>query len=658
MAALRAVGARAEVGFDPARLDGVRTVVASSAIRADNPRAGAGPARPAPRCCTAPRRCSRCCSGTARSRWPGPTARPPRPRCSPCCSSTPASTPRSPWVASWWGRGRTGTRAAVRSSSLRPTSPTPPSSSTPPRSRSSPTSRPITSTTTARPRRWSRRSSGSPTASATTARWSACADDPGSAALARRSQELGRRVLTYGTDPTSTVQVHDVRFVEGRSRFVLLDTTLGRGAHREGASPDAGPTTEVWLQVPGHHNVLNAAGAYIAARALGVPGGAAREGLAAFTGTRRRFECRGEVGGVRVYDDYAHNPAKVAAAVATGRRWPAPAGCSWSSSRTCTAGRCPSPPSSAAALSGADEVVVMDVYAAREDAVPGVTGALVADRVDLPAEQVAYLPSWSAVAGRGRGPGPRRRPGPDGRRRRRDDGRPRGAGPARAAHPRPGRRGGGPVSPRPTQPVRRTAPATAPDHAPSAPAPHPPGPRRAAQAEPARADRRSAPEVAHRPGRDARRRAHRRAAPRESAPPPTGRSEAGAPRRIGAPATRPAGACGTDVAPPLRRRAGRAPPRRAPPRATGRSTTGSTTRSASAPGGPCRRRPARPGRHRHRRDPVALAPVTAAPRRCTRSTGPGSRTARSVGSPSAPGATAGSPGVRWPWSRAWSRCSS
>ncbi len=225
----------------------------------------------------------------------------------------------------------------------------------------------------------------------------ACADDPGSAALARRSQELGRRVLTYGTDPTSTVQVHDVRFVEGRSRFALLDTTLGRGAHREGASPDAGPTTEVWLQVPGHHNVLNAAGAYTAARALGVPGGAAREGLAAFTGTRRRFEGRGEVGGVRVYDDYAHNPAKVAAAVATGRQV---AGSGrllvvfqpHLYSRTLDFAA-----EFGAALSGADEVVVMDVYAAREDPVPGVTGALVADRVALPAEQVAYVPSWSAA---------------------------------------------------------------------------------------------------------------------------------------------------------------------------------------------------------------------------------------------------------------------
>ena len=149
--------------------------------------------------------------------------------------------------------------------------------------------------------------------------------------------------------------------------------------------------------MPGHHNVLNAAGAYTAARALGVPAGAAREGLAAFTGTRRRFEGRGEVGGVRVYDDYAHNPAKVAAAVATGRQV---AGTGrlvvvfqpHLYSRTLDFAA-----EFGAALSGADEVVVMDVYAAREDPVPGVTGALVADRVALPAEQVAYVQSWSAV---------------------------------------------------------------------------------------------------------------------------------------------------------------------------------------------------------------------------------------------------------------------
>ncbi len=229
----------------------------------------------------------------------------------------------------------------------------------------------------------------------------ACADDPGSAALAQRSRDLGRRVVTWGTDPGSDVVIEGVRLVEGRSRFTLRERS---GPAPLGGDATAGP--ETWLQVPGLHNVLDAAGAYVAARVLGIGAGPAREGLAAFTGTRRRFEARGEAAGVRVYDDYAHNPAKVAAAVATGRQVAGtgrllvvfqPHLYSRTLSFAAEFGR---------ALSGADEVVVMDVYAAREDAVPGVTGALVADEVTLPDGRVAYVPSWSAVpaevAGRAR----------------------------------------------------------------------------------------------------------------------------------------------------------------------------------------------------------------------------------------------------------------
>lgn len=217
----------------------------------------------------------------------------------------------------------------------------------------------------------------------------ACADDPGSAALAGRHRGLGRPVVTYGTAEDADVRVEDVRLVEGTSTCVLADRT--------GSSPDEVVRTPLQLRVPGAHNVLNAAGAYAAARVLGVEPRAAVEGLAGFTGSRRRFEARGEAGGVRVYDDYAHNPAKVAAAVATGRQV---AGAGrlvvvfqpHLYSRTLDFAA-----DFARALSDADEVVVMDVYAAREDPVPGVTGALVADQVALPAERVAYVPSWSAV---------------------------------------------------------------------------------------------------------------------------------------------------------------------------------------------------------------------------------------------------------------------
>ena len=212
----------------------------------------------------------------------------------------------------------------------------------------------------------------------------ACLDDEGSAALAARAGAMGRRVLTYGTAPAASVRAHELVFDQGMARFSLSEngSDIGRVA----------------LRVPGHHNVLNATAAYAVARELGVPPEAAIGGLEGFSGTRRRFEPRGNAGGVRVFDDYAHNPAKVAAAVATGRQV---AGLGrlvvvfqpHLYSRTVEFAA-----EFGAALSSADEVVVMDVYAAREDPVPGVTGALVADHVDLPADRVAYVPSWSAVA--------------------------------------------------------------------------------------------------------------------------------------------------------------------------------------------------------------------------------------------------------------------
>lgn len=207
----------------------------------------------------------------------------------------------------------------------------------------------------------------------------ACADDDGSAQLADRARSLGRRVVAYGEAADADVRVSDVTLGAGVS-FLLTDTT---------SELDAEP---VQLAVPGRHNALNAAAAYAAAVALGIDPALARNGLAAFAGARRRFELRGVKAGVRVYDDYAHNPAKVAAAVATGRQ-------------VAGEGRlivCFQPhlysrtidfaDRFAEALTLADHVVVLDVYGAREDPVPGVSGALVADQIALPAGRVSYVP--------------------------------------------------------------------------------------------------------------------------------------------------------------------------------------------------------------------------------------------------------------------------
>jgi UDP-N-acetylmuramate--alanine ligase len=152
------------------------------------------------------------------------------------------------------------------------------------------------------------------------------------------------------------------------------------------------------LQVPGEHNVRNAAATLAVGLRLGMPFEQLGAGLAGFRGARRRFELKGVEGGVRVYDDYAHHPTKLTAALRAAREVAGDGRLVVAFqphlfSRTAAFAR-----EFGRALALADEVVVMDVYAAREDPVPGVTGALVADAVPLPYARVTYQPSWSAVA--------------------------------------------------------------------------------------------------------------------------------------------------------------------------------------------------------------------------------------------------------------------
>src|SRR5204862_845258 len=160
---------------------------------------------------------------------------------------------------------------------------------------------------------------------------------------------------------------------------------------------------QLHLLVPGHHNILNATAAFAAATAgLGQPPEPVLAGLGSFTGTRRRFEPKGRAAGVQVVDDYAHNAGKVAAVVATARQVLEDAGPGrlvvvfqphlYSRTRDFAS-------QLGASLAAADVVVVMDVYAAREDPEPGVSGRLVADAVlaARPDADVRYVPSWAAV---------------------------------------------------------------------------------------------------------------------------------------------------------------------------------------------------------------------------------------------------------------------
>jgi UDP-N-acetylmuramate--alanine ligase len=147
------------------------------------------------------------------------------------------------------------------------------------------------------------------------------------------------------------------------------------------------------LSVPGEHNRRNAAAALAALELCGIAREPAAAALASFAGVARRFDVRGEAGGVTVVDDYAHNPAKVAAVIAAARERAAGRVLVLFQphlySRTRHSGH-----DLAASLAAADVVAVTDVYPAREQPLPGVTGKLVVDELTAarPGMPVAWAP--------------------------------------------------------------------------------------------------------------------------------------------------------------------------------------------------------------------------------------------------------------------------
>ncbi|WP_305780065.1 UDP-N-acetylmuramate--L-alanine ligase [Nocardia nova] len=230
-----------------------------------------------------------------------------------------------------------------------------------------------------------------------------CLDDPGSLALARRvagrvaAGELDIRVAGYGSAETVDVPVPmQARLVAWEPRDVGGVATVHLG-------DEPAPRT-LRLSVPGRHMALNALAALLAARDAGADVDEILQGLEGFGGVHRRFQFVGRENGVRVFDDYAHHPTEVRAVLGAAaelvRQEAADGARSRQGrvivvfqphlySRTATFAE-----EFGAALSLADEVVVLDVYGAREKPLPGVNGALVAQAVTKP---VHYQPDMSRV---------------------------------------------------------------------------------------------------------------------------------------------------------------------------------------------------------------------------------------------------------------------
>lgn len=190
------------------------------------------------------------------------------------------------------------------------------------------------------------------------------------------------RVLSFGESSAA-----DVRVVALDSGGPRVKFGLEHGQQR----------VFVELSVPGRHNALNAAGAVCTLVGLGYELQEAAAAVASFAGTERRFELHGEVRGVRVYDDFAHHPTEVTAAlqaaravVGTGKLITVFQPHLYSRTRIFAQ-------EFAVALALSDKVVITDVYAAREDPEPGVTGETISSKFADHAK-VHYVPLWDDTA--------------------------------------------------------------------------------------------------------------------------------------------------------------------------------------------------------------------------------------------------------------------
>jgi UDP-N-acetylmuramate--alanine ligase len=207
----------------------------------------------------------------------------------------------------------------------------------------------------------------------------ACVDNALLAAILPRAQ---RRVFTYGVaaDADYRLEFLDAKkdsFAAGQGSFARFQVVT---AHEQ-----LGPFE---LHVPGHHNILNATAAVAIAHQLGIDPGKIAEGLSHFRGVDRRFQLRGTARGVTVVDDYGHHPTEIRATLAAARE------CGYGKihvvfqphrfSRTLDL-----MDQFVGAFTDADTVIVLPIYAASEQPIPGVTAERLAAKIEGPRVQYA-----------------------------------------------------------------------------------------------------------------------------------------------------------------------------------------------------------------------------------------------------------------------------
>ncbi len=216
-----------------------------------------------------------------------------------------------------------------------------------------------------------------------------CADDPH---VTNAMGRMTRRIRTYGLSSNAEVSATSVEFHPMAVNAMVVRRTH-TGEHHEVVTP----LGQLALHVPGRHNLLNALAAITVGLELGVPFDRLAAGLAEFRGAERRFDVRGEPNGVLVVDDYGHHPTEIAAVLSAARALNRPVTVVFQPhrySRTKALFDAFGP-----ALGEADHIVITGIYAAGEDAIPGITldalAARVREQVSVP---VDVVPDVSAVA--------------------------------------------------------------------------------------------------------------------------------------------------------------------------------------------------------------------------------------------------------------------
>jgi UDP-N-acetylmuramate--alanine ligase len=201
--------------------------------------------------------------------------------------------------------------------------------------------------------------------------------------LSEITEGLACRVITFGSNDSSDYYPSDITYNE--AGYPSFTPCLGRNK-----------LLRISLQVPGLHNISNALAAMALARLLGIGEAVTAEALHDFTGADRRFEYKGQIGGVTIIDDYSHHPTEISAALEAASRYPHKT--LWCVFQPHTYSRTKAfLHDFAKALTLADRVVLADIFAARETDTLGVSSELLRDEILALGHSCDYFPTFDEI---------------------------------------------------------------------------------------------------------------------------------------------------------------------------------------------------------------------------------------------------------------------